>query len=243
MLVRRTGQDDARTRRSLRWSRRPAASAQPAPTASSAYPLLPSPMISLAYVLIAHRRDRGRVRAGPGASASRGGGARCSVRRRCSARAWSSWPAAATCTRPRIATACRWTSSTSATRCRRTSIAGAGQGRLHHVLRDVPRRDGSRRWAERAAAGAAAGRPARAHGARRPHRRRAVLLGELRLPELGDARLERKRPDRRADAGARSTTRARSSATRADREALRQPRSRSSAWSSSRSRRRRTRSC
>ena len=52
MLVRRTGQDDART--ALRFSvAAPGGSSQPAPVVSSAYPLLPSPMISLAYVLIA----------------------------------------------------------------------------------------------------------------------------------------------------------------------------------------------
>jgi copper transport protein len=52
MLVRRTGQDDART--ALRFVvSAPVGSPQPAPTASSAYPLLPSPMISLAYVLMA----------------------------------------------------------------------------------------------------------------------------------------------------------------------------------------------
>jgi mono/diheme cytochrome c family protein len=52
MLVRRTGQDDART--ALRFVvGSPGGSAPPAPAASSAYPLLPSPMISLAYVLMA----------------------------------------------------------------------------------------------------------------------------------------------------------------------------------------------
>jgi copper transport protein len=52
MLVRRTGQDDART--ALRFAvAAPGGAAQPAPAASSAYPLLPSPMISLAYLLIA----------------------------------------------------------------------------------------------------------------------------------------------------------------------------------------------
>jgi mono/diheme cytochrome c family protein len=52
MLVRRTGQDDARS--AVRFSvAAPGGSAQPAPVVSSAYPLLPSPMISLAYALIA----------------------------------------------------------------------------------------------------------------------------------------------------------------------------------------------
>jgi copper transport protein len=52
MLVRRTGQDDART--ALRFVvAAPGGAAQPAPSASSAYPLLPSPMMSLAYLLIA----------------------------------------------------------------------------------------------------------------------------------------------------------------------------------------------
>ena len=52
MLVRRTGQDDART--ALRFDVTPPGGApQPAPAVTSAYPLLPSPMISLAYVLIA----------------------------------------------------------------------------------------------------------------------------------------------------------------------------------------------
>jgi len=52
MLVRRTGQDDART--ALRFQVTPPGGApQTQSTVSSAYPLLPSPMISLAYVLIA----------------------------------------------------------------------------------------------------------------------------------------------------------------------------------------------
>jgi mono/diheme cytochrome c family protein len=51
MLVRRTGQDDART--ALRFMvTAPGGAAQPAPSASSAYPLLPSPMMSLAYALL-----------------------------------------------------------------------------------------------------------------------------------------------------------------------------------------------
>jgi copper transport protein len=52
MLVRRPGQDDART--ALRFVvAGPGGAPQTAPTVSSAYPLLPSPMVSLAYVLIA----------------------------------------------------------------------------------------------------------------------------------------------------------------------------------------------
>ena len=52
MLVRRTGQDDART--ALRFTvAAPGGATQAAPTASSAYPLLPAPMMSLAYVLLA----------------------------------------------------------------------------------------------------------------------------------------------------------------------------------------------
>jgi copper transport protein len=51
MLVRRTGQDDART--ALRFVVTPPGGVrQPAAAVSSAYPLLPSPMIALAYVLL-----------------------------------------------------------------------------------------------------------------------------------------------------------------------------------------------
>ncbi len=51
MLVRRTGQDDART--ALRFAvTAPGGAPQPAASVSSAYPLLPSPMIALAYLLL-----------------------------------------------------------------------------------------------------------------------------------------------------------------------------------------------
>ena len=52
MLVRRTGQDDART--ALRFVVAGVGGAQPpAATVSSAYPLLPSPLVSVAYALVA----------------------------------------------------------------------------------------------------------------------------------------------------------------------------------------------
>jgi copper transport protein len=52
MLVRRTNQDDART--ALRFVvAGPGGAPQPSATASSAYPLLPSPLVSLAYLLMA----------------------------------------------------------------------------------------------------------------------------------------------------------------------------------------------
>lgn len=51
MLVRRTGQDDART--ALRFLVLAPGGAPPTASVSSAYPLLPSPMVSLAYLLIA----------------------------------------------------------------------------------------------------------------------------------------------------------------------------------------------
>ncbi|MCA1646368.1 MAG: copper resistance protein CopC [Chloroflexi bacterium] len=52
MLVRRTGQDDART--ALRFLvAGPGGSVPPTATASGAYPLLPSPLVSLSYLLVA----------------------------------------------------------------------------------------------------------------------------------------------------------------------------------------------
>ena len=190
LLVRRTGQDDART--ALRFVvAGPGGAPQQPTSAAGAYPLLPSPLVSLAYLLIAigHRRRRGRrgqsrARVASAASAATPGGAgrrgrghpglrrlrlrRRAAQRRAARRGQRARPGAA-----------------------RRSLAGDRRGGVHHLLRDVPWRKWPRRRPGRLAPGAPAGRSAHPHRAGRAHRRRAVLLGQLRF-----RRVRRCRPGR-----------------------------------------------